>query len=189
MTAPTSSSRRLETILRNQLGEGHYVTIFYGVIDLSSRILNYVNAGHCPPILRHADGSLQSLSSTRPVLGLILDAEFRSERLRLSAGDRLLLYTDGVTEAGNDAGEEFGVERLTSLMERQSEQPLPEQFGSIMDSVRGHAGGNFGDDATLLLISDVASFVIAPCHNLRSRQAAASSFPLDSSSFNLKLET
>ncbi len=151
--SPDFILRRLETILRNQLGEGHYVTIFYGVIDLSSRILNYVNAGHCPPILRHADGSLQSLSSTRPVLGLILDAEFRSERLRLSAGDRLLLYTDGVTEAGNDAGEEFGFERLTSLMERQSEQPLHEQFVSIMDSVRGHAGGNFGDDATLLLIS------------------------------------
>ncbi len=151
--SPDFILRRLETILRNQLGEGHYVTIFYGVIDLSSRILNFVNAGHCPPILRHADGSLQSLSSTRPVLGLILDSEFRSERLRLATGDRLLLYTDGVTEAGNDAGEEFGAERLTSLMERQSEQPLAEQFGSIMDSVRGHARGNFEDDATLLLIS------------------------------------
>jgi sigma-B regulation protein RsbU (phosphoserine phosphatase) len=144
---------RLETILRNQLGEGHYVTIFYGVIDLASRILNFVSAGHCPPILRHADGAMQSLSSTRPVLGLMLDAEFHSERLRLSAGDRLLLYSDGVTEAGNEAGEEFGAERLASLLEHQSDRPLPEQFGNIMDSVRGHAQGNFGDDATLLLIS------------------------------------
>jgi sigma-B regulation protein RsbU (phosphoserine phosphatase) len=144
---------RLETILRDQLGEGHYVTIFYGVIDLASRILNFVNAGHCPPLLRHADGAMQSLSSTRPVLGLMLDADFHSERLRLSAGDRLLLYSDGVTEAGNEAGEEFGAERLASLLEHQSEGPLPEQFGNIMDSVRGHAQGNFGDDATLLLIS------------------------------------
>ena len=104
-------------------------------------------------ILRQADGSIQSLSPTRPVLGLMLDAGFRSERLRLSAGDRLLLYSDGVTEAGNDAGEEFGAERLASLLERQSDRPLLEQFGNIMDGVRRHACGNFGDDATLLLIS------------------------------------
>jgi phosphoserine phosphatase RsbU/P len=143
----------VETILRNQLGEGHYVTIFYGVVDLKTRILNFVNAGHCPPVLRRANGSIESLSSTRPVLGLMLDAGFRSERLRLSAGDRLLLYTDGVTEAVNDAGEEFGVERLAALLERQSEGPLPEQYGNIMDGVRGHSHGNFGDDATLLLIT------------------------------------
>ena len=48
----------VETILRDQLGEGHYVTIFYGVFDLKTRILDFVNAGHCPPILRHADGSV-----------------------------------------------------------------------------------------------------------------------------------
>jgi serine phosphatase RsbU (regulator of sigma subunit) len=144
---------RLETILRNQLGEGHYVTIFYGVFDVKSRILSFVNAGHCPPILRHADGSVESLASTRPVLGLIMGAGFHSERLRLSAGDRLLLYTDGVTEAGNDAGEEFGAERLASALECQVNGPLLEQLGNIMGSVRGHAQGNFGDDATLLLIS------------------------------------
>src|SRR5271169_5820948 len=63
----------VETILRNQLGEGHYVTIFYGVLDLKTRILQYVNAGHCPPILRHVDGSIESLAPTRPVLGLALD--------------------------------------------------------------------------------------------------------------------
>ena len=105
----------VETILRNQLGEGHYVTIFYGVFDLKTRVLNFVNAGHCPPILRRADGSIESLSSTRPVLGLMLETGFRSERLRLSTGDRLLLYTDGVTEAANDAGEEFGADRLASI--------------------------------------------------------------------------
>ena len=143
----------VETILRNQLGEGHYVTIFYGVFDLKTRILNFVNAGHCPPILRHADGSIESLSSTRPVLGLMLEAGFRSERLRLLAGDRLLLYTDGVTEAANDTGDEFGTDRLASLLESHLDGPLPEQCANIMDRVRSHSRGTFGDDATLLLIS------------------------------------
>lgn len=143
----------VETILRNQLGEGHYVTIFYGVFDLETRILTFVNAGHCPPILRQANGSIKLLSPTRPVLGLIPDEGFRSERVPLLAGDRLLLYTDGVSEAANSAGEEFGTDRLASLLERQANQPLPEQYGDIVDSVRGHAQGNFVDDATLLLIS------------------------------------
>ena len=131
----------VETILRNQLGEGHYVTIFYGVFDLKTRVLNFVNAGHCPPILRHADGSIEILSSTRPVLGLMLDTGFRSERLRLSAGDRLLLYTDGVTEATNEAGEEFGPTALHRCWKVSPMRPLSEQYGNIMESVRSHSGG------------------------------------------------
>ena len=143
----------VETILRNQLGEGHYVTIFYGVFDLNARVLNYVNAGHCPPILGRSDGSIQSLFSTRPVLGLMLDTGFRSERLRLSAGDRLLLYTDGVTEAANVAGEEFGADRLAAVLAGQPDQQLPELYRRIMQKVSDHAGGNFSDDATVLLVS------------------------------------
>ncbi len=143
----------VETILRNQLGEGHYVTIFYGVFNLKTHVLNFVNAGHCPPVLRSADGSIRSLSSTRPVLGLMLETGFPSERLRLSAGDRLLLYTDGVTEAANDAGEEFGADRLVELLEQLHYRSLPEQCAHIMDRVRSHSGGKLGDDATLLLVS------------------------------------
>jgi serine phosphatase RsbU (regulator of sigma subunit) len=143
---------QVETILRNQLGEGHYLTIFYGVLDLTTRVLHYVNAGHCPPIVRHDDGAVETLAPTRAVLGLMLDAGFCSERLRLSSGDRLLLYTDGVTEAANDSGEEFGAERLAGILDGSAE-PLPEQWHAIMNNVREHANGNFTDDATLLLIS------------------------------------
>ena len=70
------------------------------------------------------------------------------------SGDRLLLYTDGVTEAANDAGEEFGAERLAGVLDGGVE-PLPEQWRTIMERVREHANGNFADDATLLLISAV----------------------------------
>ncbi len=144
---------QVETTLRNQLGEGHYVTIFYGVLDLRTRVLHFVNAGHCPPILRRHSGEVMSLDPTRPVLGFMLDEGFRSERLVLAPGDRLLLYTDGVTEAANDSGEEFGTDRLEALTAGEGDEPLPERYALIMDRVRGHAAGKFVDDATLLLIS------------------------------------
>ncbi len=144
---------QVEITLRNQLGEGHYVTIFYGVLDLRTRALHFVNAGHCPPILRRHDGSVESLEPTRPVLGFMLDAGFSSRRLVLDPGDRLLLYTDGVSEAANDGGEEFGHERLAGLIDGREDETLPQRYTQIMREVQKHAAGKFTDDATLLLIS------------------------------------
>ena len=153
---------RVESILRNQLGQGHYVTIFYGVLDLHSRVLHFVNAGHCPPILRRKDGAIEMLAATRPVLGFMLDSDFRSERILLSAGDRLLLYTDGVTEAASADGTEFGPERLEELVAGTAEQSLSGRYAHIMSSVREYAAGKLSDDATLLLISINEAAAAAP---------------------------
>jgi serine phosphatase RsbU (regulator of sigma subunit) len=151
--SPESVLSQVETTLRSQLGEGHYVTIFYGVLDLRTRVLHFVNAGHCPPILRRRDGLVESLSPTRPVLGFMLEDGFRSERLLLKAGDRLLLYTDGVSEAANDSEEEFGPERLTDLVAGPEEETMEQRYAQIMDRVSAHAAGKFTDDATLLLLA------------------------------------
>ena len=153
---------QVETTLRTQLGEGHYVTIFYGVLDLRTRVLHFVNAGHCPPILRRRNGSVESLSPTRPVLGFMLEEGFRSERLMLNGGDRLLLYTDGVSEATNDSEEEFGPERLADLVAGPDDETMEQRYAHIMDQVRTHAAGKFTDDATLLLlaVNDGATAVV-----------------------------
>jgi phosphoserine phosphatase RsbU/P len=150
---PESVLAQVETTLRNQLGEGHYVTIFYAVLDLRTRVLHYVNAGHCPPILRRHNGEIDTLAPTRPVLGFMLDEGFRSERLALAPGDRLLLYTDGVSEAANDSEEEFGPERLAELVAGPQAETMQDRYAAIMDKVRAHAAGKFTDDATLLLLS------------------------------------
>jgi len=164
---------QVETTLRNQLGVGHYVTIFYGVLDLRTRVLHYVNAGHCPPILRRQDGNVESLDPTRPVLGFMLDEGFRSERLVLAVGDRLLLYTDGVSEAADDSGEEFGHNRLTELVAVERDESLPERYAQIMSHVKRHAAGNFADDATLLLISvNDRSYAAAPQSAAQMRSSA-----------------
>jgi phosphoserine phosphatase RsbU/P len=164
---------QVETTLRNQLGEGHYVTIFYGVLDLRSRVLHFVNAGHCPPILRRQNGSVESLVPTRPVLGFMLEAGFRSERLVLAAGDRLLLYTDGVSEAANESGEEFGRDRLAALVGGPEDESLPQRYAQIMKDVQQHAAGKFADDATLLLISITDSSYAAASQSAAQMQSSA----------------
>jgi sigma-B regulation protein RsbU (phosphoserine phosphatase) len=151
--SPETVLAQVETTLRNQLGVGHYVTIFYGVLDLRTRVLHFVNAGHLPPILRRQNGSIESLDPTRPVLGFMLDADFHSESLALFDGDRLLLYTDGVSEAANDSGEEYGPERLTKWIAGAQDETLQQRYAKIMSDVGKHAAGKFADDATLLLIS------------------------------------
>ncbi len=142
----------VELLLRDQLGEGHYVTIFYGVLDLKSHTLEFVNAGHCPPILRRANGTVESLAPTRPVLGFMFEAG-RSERLPLGTGDRIVLYTDGITEPADESGDEFGPDRLVDIVKQNPDQALQEQYQQIMEAVSHHASGKFTDDATLLLIS------------------------------------
>ncbi len=171
--SPDIILEQVETTLNNQLGEGHYVTIFYGVLDVHSRVLHFVNAGHCPPILRHKNGRFDTLAPTRPVLGFMLKEGFRSERLVLAPGDHLLLYTDGLTEASNSDGEEFGAERLQRLLEDAKVESLPERYERILNSVRTHAADKFADDATLLLIavSDSAQAVTS-CSATQMRTSA-----------------
>jgi phosphoserine phosphatase RsbU/P len=143
----------VETILRGQLGEGHYVTLFYGVLDVTGRLLQYVNAGHCPPILLRANGEVIILEATRPVIGLLRPDFDRGKRIRLTSGDTLALYTDGITEAARDTGEEFGEERLRELLLSALPQNLVERHGQVLQSVRDYASGKVTDDATLVLIS------------------------------------
>ena len=157
----------VEAILHDQLGEGHYVTMFYGVLDLKTRVLDYVNAGHCPPILRRDSGVTETIESTRPVLGLLHQEVARAERTRLYPGDGLALYTDGITEAANNHGEEFGPERLRELLDDEGAQQLQEQHARILQSVRNHASGKLTDDATLLLISVRGTAAIETCASAR----------------------
>jgi len=143
----------VEAILREQLGEEHFVTMFYGVLDVTSHVLEYVNAGHCPPIVRRSNGDVELLGSTRPVLGLLGQKAGGAERIRLHVGDSLALYTDGITEAADDSGEEFGVERLRTLLAGDGQNGLQERHAQILQTIRGYASGKLADDATLVLVA------------------------------------
>lgn len=141
----------VETILHDQIGESHFVTLFYGVLDLASLVLEYVNAGHCPPILRRDNGEIERLAPSRPVLGLADQRTAQTERVRLHNGDTVMLYTDGVAEAEDGNGDEFGDERLARLLTVDGD--LPGQHARLLQAVREHAHGQFTDDATLVLLA------------------------------------
>ena len=102
-----TNSRLFGTIPSNK-----YATLFYAVYCADRRTLMYANAGHNPPLLLRASGSVERLTDGGPVLGLFEEVTFNAGTVQLEAGDRLLLYTDGVTEALNGDDEEFGDERL-----------------------------------------------------------------------------
>jgi phosphoserine phosphatase RsbU/P len=159
----------VEDILRDQLGEEHYVTLFYGALNVASRTLEYVNAGHCPPLVLRRNGAVEMLDATRPVLGLVKQQGAHAKRVSLRPGDRVALYTDGITEAADADGNEFGAERLRRLLAGDGEQGLHQRHAQILESVRGHASGKLADDATLVLISVGET---SPPHALSVAEAA-----------------
>ncbi|WP_189988191.1 PP2C family protein-serine/threonine phosphatase [Thalassobaculum fulvum] len=114
---PGACLERVNDLLEAENDQAMFVTVFYGVIDLSKRTLVYANGGHNPPMLLQADGTVRSVEPLGdPILAVVPGAGFREARLDLQPGDALLLYTDGLTEAFSAAGEEFGEPRLTAAL-------------------------------------------------------------------------
>jgi len=103
--------------------------------------------------VRRSTGAIELLAPTRPVLGLLDQQIVGAERIRLGPGDGVAMYTDGITEAADANGEEFGPERLTNILSGDGLAKLQELHGRILSDVRGHASGKLADDATLVLIS------------------------------------
>lgn len=147
-------SRQLRSV--NQLlfrcSESHrYASLFLGIYDDANRRLRYANCGHNPPIVLRADGSAQRLVPTAPVLGLIEAWECETVEVCLGGGDILALFSDGITEAFSNAGEEFGEARLFELLSRQRDLPLPTLLAEVLAAVRDFSGSGPEDDKTLVL--------------------------------------
>jgi PAS domain S-box-containing protein len=129
-----------------------YFTLAYGVIDPSSGLFQYVMAGHSPPVLLSRGASPVVLSGAGFPIGMIDQAVFEEASLTLNPGDRLYLYTDGVTETWNGAEEEFGRSRLLGEIARWRDHPLREGLDRVLDAVRDWSAGPLRDDVTLLAV-------------------------------------
>ncbi len=154
-------SRDLESItghannvVTEDLREGdHFITFVMGAIDAASGLLRVVNAGHEPPlILRSGSLSLETMSTHNLVLGVDADITFSPEETRLGIGDRAVFYTDGLTEATNERGELFTIERLEETLLAHRDLGAQELAEALFDTVKTYAGQEMRDDATVLVI-------------------------------------
>jgi len=132
-----------------------FVTVFYGVLDPRTGVLRYASGGHNPPYLRRADGDIEALDGqTGLVLGVMPDVEFPDHTLELRPGDRLVLYTDGLTEAFNAANEPYGSERLIAQLRTNGALAAAPLIERICGSVEGFCGAApQSDDITLTVIA------------------------------------
>ncbi|MCG6962736.1 MAG: SpoIIE family protein phosphatase [Acidobacteria bacterium] len=130
-----------------------YATVFLGILDTVDGTLHYCNAGHSPGICVRASGTIESLNSTGPPVGLLPTPVFKSETTPLNPGDTLLLYTDGITEAENGDGEEYGGERLEAVCRRMVGSS-PEALANGIEQDLGEYVGDtpFADDRTVLIV-------------------------------------
>jgi sigma-B regulation protein RsbU (phosphoserine phosphatase) len=151
--APDLLCSRLNSIVYRNTESDRFITFFYAHLDGSTRRLAYVNAGHNAPFVVRSDGSHERLREGGAVLGVFAGRNYETGSAQLSAGDRVILFTDGVTEACNPAGEEFGEARLLRLLEDHRTLSANELQAKIIAVVAEFSGSRWQDDATLLVLA------------------------------------
>ncbi|MBI4474237.1 MAG: SpoIIE family protein phosphatase, partial [Acidobacteria bacterium] len=149
--SPAEMCTRINRVLCDNIGDDKFITFFYGVLDTSTRLLRFANAGHIPPLLVRTNGSHERLSEGGTVLGILRHAAYNEAYVEVTQGDRVVLITDGITEATNGAGEEFGMDRLIELVERS--KSAYDLQSHILDAVSAFSGQDLQDDATVLVVS------------------------------------
>jgi serine phosphatase RsbU (regulator of sigma subunit) len=132
-----------------------YATMFFGVYEDCGRTLRFANCGHVPPMILHADATIERLASTTTVLGLFLNWDSPIEEARLRPGDLLIICTDGVTESTNANREEYGEARLLKVVQENRSRPVHELLTIIQENVQEFSGPIQADDITA---------IIARCH-------------------------
>jgi sigma-B regulation protein RsbU (phosphoserine phosphatase) len=131
-----------------------YATLFYGVFNSSARILRYVNAGHNPPVVIRRDGSMHCLEIGGAPVGLFADSEYEEGSVQIETGDLVIAFTDGLIEATNEDGEEWGVQGLlkAAASAAQCSQDAGDVVNLTFNSMDDFSKGHQSDDATLAVV-------------------------------------
>jgi serine phosphatase RsbU (regulator of sigma subunit) len=151
--SPAELCAKLNTALSNNIAPGRFVTFFYGILDRHSRAFKYENAGHCLPLLVHADGSIDFPAAYSGVLGLFSHWTYSDREVQLAPGDVLLLMTDGVLEAWNKDEEEFGYQRLIASVVASRGQGVHAIRQRVLSDVTAFCSNHFQDDASLIVVT------------------------------------
>jgi len=152
-----STIQAVNKYLTESIPPNRFVTLFYAELNPELGRLTFLNAGHNPPLIVHAGGTMEQLASGGLPLGIMADAEFREGRTQLLPGDVLVIYSDGVSEAVNPTGEEFGPTRLYEVVARN----LDASASGIRDRIESALtkfcqGTPAADDITLVIVKRLA---------------------------------
>jgi phosphoserine phosphatase RsbU/P len=150
--SPGKVCDRLNRVLHPNMPLHKFITGFYAVLNIPERTLAFTNAGHNPPLLVRANGECIRLDVGGSVLGVFDDARYVEGVLKLRSGDRLLLFTDGLSEATNETREQFGEERLIQLMRDHRDLGADELKEIIFSTVADFCEHKFEDDAALMVV-------------------------------------
>ncbi len=150
--SPAQVCGKVNRLLCDNIATGKFVTFIYGILDGNTRTFRHCNAGHPYPILL-SDGSIRPLEESDAVLGVFPDWTYKDSSVELGAGDLLLLFTDGITEASNTAGQEFEDASIAAFAQVNGMLSAKELNNRLLAHVSNFCGTQFQDDATLLVIA------------------------------------
>ncbi|HTV53410.1 MAG TPA: SpoIIE family protein phosphatase [Terriglobia bacterium] len=150
---PQNLCARLNQLIRANVSPHKFITFFYGLLNAECHSLTYTNAGHNAPILLRSDGSIARLEVGGPVLGVFPNEPYAQTNVSLAPGDRLVLFTDGLIEATNDADEEFGEARLISTLVHHRTLTAEALQERVLNAASQFCNSDFEDDATLVVVA------------------------------------
>ncbi len=148
---PALMARMNQYLLERTKGE-KYATVFYGIIERSGAF-HWSNAGHCAPMVVHAGGQTTALPTTGLPIGMLEGAQYALERMSIAAGDKVVLYSDGLTEAQDPEDQFFGVGRLRKTLEANAQRSCIEMHRELLNAVEAYAEGTvLTDDVTVVVL-------------------------------------
>ena len=154
LSGPAAIIKDLDQVLQSITNSATFVTMFYARFDQANKTLEYANGGHNPPLLlRSKTGQSVQLEAGGPIMGILKDAQFTNTVVALDPGDILTLFTDGVTEQENEAGEEFSISRLEDVVRSKQTEPAAALVADITEAVSTFAGTKAqADDLTVVVV-------------------------------------
>jgi len=150
--SPARVCAKVNRLLHENIATGKFVTFLYGILDGEAHTFHYCNAGHLYPILL-SGGAVRTLEQGGAVLGVFADWTYEDFKIELREGDRLLLFTDGITEASDAKGQEFAESRIAAFALANGTLSAKELNRRLLVQVTSFCSAQFRDDATLLVIA------------------------------------
>ncbi len=151
VTSPAEVAGRLNALYPMESPARLYFTLLYGILDTKTGEFRFVSAGNPGPILAHADGQVETFDIPGVPIGLLPDSTYEDTVIRMQAGDRLCLHSDGLSEERNQDGEVLGGERMRDLISRNRDRQLEESLDALIaEAIRWRGSGQLHDDVAIV---------------------------------------